>query len=155
MRSATTFLFALPLLVAARSHVKDITIRQNLPDCYFTCAAAGDMGDCSSTDNTCLCKNQSFIDSVTSCLQKTCSSDEVETANAGAQEICKSVGVTLTSSAPSSTSDSASPSSTSTSDSNNSSTSDDDSDSDNNGAVKTGTGALAGLVGVAVVALAL
>ena len=150
------------------------------------------MGDCSSTDNTCLCKNQSFIDSVTSCLQKTCSSDEVETANAGAQEICKSVvsveslcramfplflsscailyplsivlrprmlttaqGVTLTSSAPSSTSDSASPSSTSTSDSNNSSTSDDDSDSDNNGAVRTGAGALAGLVGVAVVALAL
>ena len=49
------------------------------------------MGDCSSTDNTCLCKNQYFIDSVTSCLQKTCSSDEVETANAGAQEICKSV----------------------------------------------------------------
>ncbi|KAL1742653.1 hypothetical protein HDZ31DRAFT_75357 [Schizophyllum fasciatum] len=151
MRFTTTFLCALPLLVAARSHVKDVTPRQNLPDCYFTCASAGDMGDCSSTDNTCLCKNEAFISSVTSCLQKTCSSDEVETANAGAQEICKSVGVTLTSAQASATSASSSPSSTASSDS---SSSDSDSD-DNNAAARTGAGALAGLVSVAVVALAL
>ncbi|TRM67182.1 hypothetical protein BD626DRAFT_484984 [Schizophyllum amplum] len=152
MRFATTILFALPLLVAARSHIKDLTARQSLPDCYFTCAAAGDMGDCSPTDNTCLCENKSFIDSVTSCLQTTCSSDdELDEANAGAQEICKSVGVTLTSAEPSSTgsatSSSESAASTAPSDS------DDSSDSgDSNSATRAGAGALAGLIGVGLVA---
>ncbi|EJD01850.1 uncharacterized protein FOMMEDRAFT_88233 [Fomitiporia mediterranea MF3/22] len=70
--------------------------RQNVPQCALTCIGNADLGGCSATDNQCLCTNQQFIQSTTTCIESTCSGSDLAAAEAFAQQSCASVGVTLT-----------------------------------------------------------
>ncbi|EIW79793.1 hypothetical protein CONPUDRAFT_26321, partial [Coniophora puteana RWD-64-598 SS2] len=60
----------------------------NLPACATNCLASADMGDCQEGDDTCLCNNQAFINSTTSCIQSTCTGQDLQTAEYDAQQLC-------------------------------------------------------------------
>ncbi|KAI0372380.1 hypothetical protein BV20DRAFT_963956 [Pilatotrama ljubarskyi] len=130
--------------------------RQSYPDCATPCLASADFGSCDPVDDSCLCKSQSFIDSVTKCIVGACQGDQLQAAESAAQSACASVGVTLTSSLPaasstspagSSGSGSSTPAASSTSAAAPSTTS--------NAASSRGVNALAALVAVGAAALAL
>ncbi|PAV18153.1 hypothetical protein PNOK_0663900 [Pyrrhoderma noxium] len=94
------FTFALLLAGAASA---SLVSRQDIPTCALTCIASADTGSCSQTDTSCLCNDQSFVSSTTTCIETSCSSDDVAAAEAFAQQTCESVGVTLTASSAAST----------------------------------------------------
>ncbi|KAL5520867.1 hypothetical protein ACEPAF_2870 [Sanghuangporus sanghuang] len=87
--------FAVALLFAGFASAT-LYQRQTVPQCALTCIADADLGDCSATDNACLCNNQQFVSSTSSCIQSSCSGDDLQNAIEFAQETCESVGVTLT-----------------------------------------------------------
>ncbi|KAI5989731.1 hypothetical protein EDD15DRAFT_2106711, partial [Pisolithus albus] len=45
--------------------------------CADTCITNVNLGGCSATDDSCLCHNQSFISSVTSCVEASCSGSDL------------------------------------------------------------------------------
>ncbi|KAK0484448.1 hypothetical protein IW261DRAFT_1416409 [Armillaria novae-zelandiae] len=149
-------LVALPLSVlVAGSSAVSLHSRQ-LPSCATDCITGSnvDYGNCSSSDNACLCKNSDFVNSVQSCITSNCTGDDLQTALSVAQALCAAAGVTLTSEAASATS--TSPSSSSSASSSLSSTSASAaSTSASNGALTVGSNAAAGLAAIGFVALAL
>ncbi|CAE6537789.1 hypothetical protein RSOLAG22IIIB_05964 [Rhizoctonia solani] len=72
--------------------------RRQYPSCAMTCAQSADYDGCSPTNNTCMCKSQKFVDSMTSCLDKTCSGDDLAKSKEISNAICVAAGVTLPSS---------------------------------------------------------
>lgn len=50
-----------------------------------------DIGDCQSTDNVCLCKNQAFVAATTACVITTCHGADLTNALAGMQAACAAV----------------------------------------------------------------
>ena len=113
--------------------------RQSIPSCATTCIANADLGGCQMGDDSCLCHNEAFINSTTTCIQSTCTGQDLQTAEYDAQQLCLAVDVTLTASSPSS---SASPTTSNSSAPNTASTK-------NNGAVSNSINILAGAAAVA------
>ncbi|KAL1742669.1 hypothetical protein HDZ31DRAFT_75371 [Schizophyllum fasciatum] len=72
-----------------------VGVRQNVPDCLLTCIATANTSGCDSSDTACLCGNDTFVSSVTQCVQSSCSADDVQASLEGAQAVCAGAGVTL------------------------------------------------------------
>ncbi|KAH0578681.1 hypothetical protein H2248_003811 [Termitomyces sp. 'cryptogamus'] len=100
------FTLALSLLSLASAVCASLVPRQTIPQCASACLFGPDvdLDGCSVTDNLCLCKSAPFISRSTSCIESACSGNDLQTALTVAQQLCASVGVTLTSAAPASTS---------------------------------------------------
>ncbi|KAG9310172.1 hypothetical protein JVU11DRAFT_9795 [Chiua virens] len=99
--------FAVPLsvlLAAVSSTLAALTARQSLPSCAVPCMENADTGSCAPVDDSCLCKNQQFINSTASCIASSCTGSDLQNADAYAQQLCLAVGVTLTESSATSTS---------------------------------------------------
>lgn len=94
----------LVLLALSAFTASSLVGRQNLPGCALPCVANAATFGCSSTDNSCLCHNQGFVNSSTTCIEQRCSGNDLTQAEEFSQAICLSVGVTLTLSSPTSTS---------------------------------------------------
>ncbi|KAK0499050.1 hypothetical protein EDD18DRAFT_60452 [Armillaria luteobubalina] len=149
-------LVALPLSVlVAGSSATSLHARQ-LPSCAVDCTTGSNInyGDCSTSDNACLCKNSDFVNSVQSCITSKCTGDDLQTALSVAQALCAAAGVTLTAESASATATSPSSSSSASSSSTSASTSA-ASASASNGALTVGSNAVAGLAAIGLVALAL
>ncbi|KAF8909778.1 hypothetical protein CPB84DRAFT_1842997 [Gymnopilus junonius] len=94
---------------AASVSASTLTARQTtLPDCAIPCTASADLGGCVVSDTHCLCTNQAFVSSTTTCMRRPAPAQTSKplwlTLKAFASKSC---GVTLTdssTSAPSSTS---------------------------------------------------
>ncbi|KAH7888235.1 hypothetical protein F5I97DRAFT_1829058 [Phlebopus sp. FC_14] len=88
-----------PVLVALSTVLApasaSLSMRQSVPSCVTTCLADASTGGCSSTDYTCLCQSQTFISSMISCAEATCSASDLQSAESLAETICLSVGVTV------------------------------------------------------------
>ncbi|KAF9042804.1 hypothetical protein BDZ89DRAFT_1059699 [Hymenopellis radicata] len=110
MRLSTTALFVLSSVLSFA------TSTELYPDCATTCIHNADFGDCSSTDNTCLCKSFSFVNSTRSCFEATCNSGDYDSAIGVSAALCTAVGVTTTPSSDDATSTSSADSSESTDD---------------------------------------
>ena len=54
--------------------------------CANDCLINADFGDCDPLDDSCLCHNQAFVSSVTVCIQRACSGDELASAESAAQQ---------------------------------------------------------------------
>ncbi|KAG2159469.1 uncharacterized protein EDB93DRAFT_1115887 [Suillus bovinus] len=104
----------LPLSVAVSSAFAALLTRQSLPSCAVPCLTNADFGNCSETDDNCLCHSEAFINSTTSCIQTSCTGSDLTNAEAASQSLCAAVGVTLTSGVAAATSTSASFDSTAT-----------------------------------------
>ncbi|KIM54030.1 hypothetical protein SCLCIDRAFT_1222324 [Scleroderma citrinum Foug A] len=102
----------LTLSAAFSSANATLFARQTLPSCATTCITGASLGSCSATDDSCLCNDQAFISSTTSCIESSCTGNDLVEAEQYAQAICLAVGVTLSVTAPASTA--TTPSSTST-----------------------------------------
>ncbi|KAH9934186.1 uncharacterized protein B0H18DRAFT_979865 [Fomitopsis serialis] len=139
---------ALTTLLSALATVQaSYLLRRQFPSCAESCLADANFDGCNSSDDTCLCKSSAFVNSVTSCIQSSCTGNDLTTAESDAQQLCLAVGVTLASSGASATSTSPS-SSTSSAASSASAT------SASSGARTHGVNALAGLAAVGAVAFA-
>ncbi|KAG6815309.1 hypothetical protein H0H93_010284 [Arthromyces matolae] len=102
-------------------------IARQFPSCADDCVMGDNVnyGGCSSTDNVCLCKSETFVSASTACIEAACSGSDLQTALSISRELCASVGVTLTSTFEASTAadsstaaaDSSTPAATTTSDS--------------------------------------
>ncbi|KAG1744817.1 hypothetical protein EDB19DRAFT_1874378 [Suillus lakei] len=86
----------LALSVAFSSAYAALMARQSLPNCAVPCLTNADFGNCSETDDNCLCHSQAFINSTTTCIQSSCSGSDLTNAEAASQQLCAAVGVTLT-----------------------------------------------------------
>ncbi|KAI6112382.1 hypothetical protein EDD17DRAFT_1595822 [Pisolithus thermaeus] len=112
MRAAVAFV----ALSAALSSVSaGLVSRQSLPSCANPCITNANLGGCSATDDTCLCENQTFINSTTTCIESSCTGNDLQEAEQYAQSLCLAVGVTLTIATPTPTSTSPTSSSSSSS----------------------------------------
>ncbi|KIM82725.1 hypothetical protein PILCRDRAFT_820022 [Piloderma croceum F 1598] len=96
MRFTSTFITFIGAVCAASA---SFVPRQSFPNCAIPCLQNADLGSCSAQDNVCLCNNQAFINSTTTCIENSCSPDDLASAEAEADAICESVGVTLVASA--------------------------------------------------------
>ncbi|KAG0699426.1 hypothetical protein DFH29DRAFT_936956 [Suillus ampliporus] len=82
--------------------------RQSIPNCAVPCMINADFGNCASTDDSCLCHSQAFINSTTTCIQSSCTGSDLTNAEAASQQLCAAVGVTLTSASATATATSSS-----------------------------------------------
>jgi hypothetical protein len=89
MRFTLTFV---SVAVALSTATASLIARQSLPSCAVTCLAKANFGGCSQDDNHCLCANEAFINSTTTCIEAECSGSDLTNAEAYSQAICKSVG---------------------------------------------------------------
>ncbi|KAH7883104.1 hypothetical protein F5I97DRAFT_1930688 [Phlebopus sp. FC_14] len=105
MRFTAAF-FGLSVIVSSVSAA--LVARQSLPNCAAPCLANANYGGCAQDDDTCLCHNQSFVNSTTSCIESSCSGSDLAEAESFAQQLCLAVGVTLTASTPAPTATSSS-----------------------------------------------
>ncbi|KAG2757217.1 hypothetical protein P692DRAFT_20377503 [Suillus brevipes Sb2] len=92
----------LALSVAVSSTFAALLTRQSLPNCAVPCLKNADYGNCASTDDSCLCHSQAFINSTTSCIQASCTGSDLTNAEAASQSLC-AAGVTLTTSSATAT----------------------------------------------------
>ncbi|KAG6840157.1 hypothetical protein C0991_008504, partial [Blastosporella zonata] len=97
--------FTFAVLTLAVSSASASIIARQIPSCADNCLFGSNvnLGGCSSTDNVCLCNSQVFVSTSTTCIESACSGKDLQTAISVAQQLCASVGVTLTSSAPAAT----------------------------------------------------
>ncbi|KAI0725952.1 hypothetical protein C8Q72DRAFT_561698 [Fomitopsis betulina] len=108
--------FALTALLSALATVQaSYLMRRQFPNCASSCLVDADFDGCNSSDDTCLCNSSTFVNSVTSCIESSCSGNDLATAESDAQQLCLAVGVTLATSASATGSSSASHSASSTS----------------------------------------
>ncbi|KAG6918298.1 hypothetical protein DXG01_015390 [Tephrocybe rancida] len=102
--------FTFAALALAASTVSASIIARQIPSCANEClfGSGVDLDGCGPTDNICLCKSQKFVSKSTTCIEAACSGADLATALSVSQQICLSVGVTLTNEAPAPTESSAS-----------------------------------------------
>ncbi|KAI0922635.1 hypothetical protein AcV5_009556 [Taiwanofungus camphoratus] len=110
MRFAFALVVLFGVFTTASAATLQLTKRQ-FPNCAESCLVNANLGGCNSSDDSCLCNNSAFVDSVTSCIQSSCSGSDLTNAESGARQLCEAVGVTLSASSTSGAS-SAIPSST-------------------------------------------
>ncbi|KAI0634319.1 hypothetical protein C8Q77DRAFT_1157153 [Trametes polyzona] len=108
--------FAILALAAALSTASAAQVQRRqapqYPACALPCIASADFGNCDPVDDNCLCHNQAFISSTTTCITSSCSGSDLQQAESAAQGACAAVGVTLSAPAPSATAPASSGSST-------------------------------------------
>ncbi|KZV64000.1 hypothetical protein PENSPDRAFT_669323 [Peniophora sp. CONT] len=93
MRFAVVALFFAASASAATLNLS----KRDYPSCANTCLVNPDLGGCdSATDLTCVCHSQTFIDSTSECIAKSCSGSDLDQANETARQACLAVGVTIT-----------------------------------------------------------
>ncbi|EIN14671.1 hypothetical protein PUNSTDRAFT_118091 [Punctularia strigosozonata HHB-11173 SS5] len=162
MRCSTVLVALAAAAVASATTLHSFAARQSIPNCAVPCLTSAPMGSCSQTDDTCLCHNSDFINGATSCIESSCSGDDLKNAEAAAQALCAAVGVTLTATPTASSSSGAStatsPASSVTTASGSSTaslTSGSPSSTSTSGASANGIPALAGLAALGLAALAL
>ncbi|EPS96370.1 hypothetical protein FOMPIDRAFT_1032413 [Fomitopsis schrenkii] len=100
------FTFAVLALAATLSAASaNVWKRQSLPSCAENCIGSASTGGCSASDEQCLCSSSAFVDSVESCIEKSCDASDVQASLAAAEALCAQAGVTLslTGSLPSAT----------------------------------------------------
>ena len=56
--------------------------------CAEDCVEIANTGDCSATDEQCLCSSSVFVDSVQSCIEVTCFSSDIQTAFQAIDNVC-------------------------------------------------------------------
>ncbi|KAF9233042.1 hypothetical protein BU15DRAFT_54385, partial [Melanogaster broomeanus] len=59
--------------------------------CAAPCLANADYGGCSPTDDSCLCTNEVFLNSTTTCIEAACSGSDLAEAEAFSQALCLAV----------------------------------------------------------------
>ncbi|KIO16738.1 hypothetical protein M407DRAFT_33598 [Tulasnella calospora MUT 4182] len=59
------------------------------------CLANANTAGCAGSDNTCLCKSDTYLRSTTDCIQNACSAADLATAGSLAQQLCKAAGVDI------------------------------------------------------------
>ncbi|KZT64997.1 hypothetical protein DAEQUDRAFT_731978 [Daedalea quercina L-15889] len=140
--------FALTVVVlsAIATAQASYLLKRQFPSCASTCLEDADFDGCDESDDTCLCKSSVFVNSVTSCIESSCTGSDLTTAEEDAQQLCLAVGVTLTASVSGASATSASSTASSSAASTTQTTS---------GARSNGVNALAGLAVVGAVAFAL
>ncbi|KAI0718654.1 hypothetical protein C8Q72DRAFT_789037 [Fomitopsis betulina] len=69
--------------------------RQSLPTCAESCIGSATVGSCSASDEQCLCSSSAFVDSVESCIEKSCSAGDIQSSLQAAEAVCAQAGVTL------------------------------------------------------------
>ncbi|KAK0199809.1 hypothetical protein DFS33DRAFT_195154 [Desarmillaria ectypa] len=69
----------------------------SLPACALPCITNVDYGNCSPSDNACLCKSATYVNTTTTCIESSCSGSDLTTAISTAQALCAQVGVTFSS----------------------------------------------------------
>ncbi|PPQ70107.1 hypothetical protein CVT26_013392 [Gymnopilus dilepis] len=90
---------------AASVSASSLVARQgSLPDCAIPCTTQADLGGCVISDTHCLCTNEKFVSSTTSCIESKCTGSDLQAAIAYSQGLCLTVGVTLASSSTPATS---------------------------------------------------
>ncbi|KAG9010901.1 hypothetical protein FRB90_007537 [Tulasnella sp. 427] len=90
---ATSFAGALTIL-QRQTVVPDITA------CAQTCLTGTDGSPCNSTDTACLCVNMNYITALSTCIGKSCTADEAQTAQAAGIATCQAAGIDLTNPVP-------------------------------------------------------
>ncbi|CAE7148314.1 unnamed protein product [Rhizoctonia solani] len=85
--------------VASASSLTNALSKRQYPECAMTCAQSADYDGCSITDNTCMCKSQKFVNSMSSCLDTTCKGDDLTKSKEISNALCVAAGVPLTSTA--------------------------------------------------------
>ena len=60
----------------------------------MTCIVDAPLDGCASTDFTCLCESSVFIDSVQTCVESTCTGDDLTNAETFITDACDAAGVT-------------------------------------------------------------
>ncbi|KAJ7151739.1 hypothetical protein C8R46DRAFT_491770 [Mycena filopes] len=93
--SATVAVFALFAASATASYTP-LHARQTFPDCSSSCFAHPNLGACQAGENECLCKDDTFVNSMFQCIQDACKGQDLATAIADAAGLCAAAGVTLT-----------------------------------------------------------
>ncbi|TNY18310.1 hypothetical protein DMC30DRAFT_418959 [Rhodotorula diobovata] len=90
-----TSVFALAALGSAASLV---AAQATPPACFLTCFAQnlGSSSCSGATDLPCLCADQAFQSATTSCIQSSCTGDDLQAAAQYATTACAAVGVTIT-----------------------------------------------------------
>ncbi|KAI0697623.1 hypothetical protein C8T65DRAFT_525472, partial [Cerioporus squamosus] len=58
------------------------------PGCANSCLANADFGSCDPLDDSCLCKSQAFVSSVTDCITGACQGSDLQAAESAAQQLC-------------------------------------------------------------------
>ncbi|GAA6006337.1 hypothetical protein JCM10207_000609 [Rhodosporidiobolus poonsookiae] len=84
-------------LLAAAAALAPVALAQTaIPDCVLSClTTAATSASCSSNDISCLCQNESFISSATSCLETTCEGDDVAIGLDYGVQYCATVGISI------------------------------------------------------------
>ena len=57
--------------------------------CLTSCISDANTDTCDPADTACLCNNQTFVNSITSCVQSTCDADSVQAAAQSASALCQ------------------------------------------------------------------
>lgn len=92
-------LFATSLSFALESVASTILgLRQTvpaLPTCSYPCFVSPNLGGCAATNYVCLCNNQEYLTSTSTCILQHCSGADLTTTYRISQATCLAVGVTL------------------------------------------------------------
>ncbi|KAJ3860592.1 hypothetical protein EV359DRAFT_85177 [Lentinula novae-zelandiae] len=90
MRSFT-FLLATAAVAGSTSTFGFSPRQLNLPTCALPCLTATSstsFGNCSSTDDACLCSNPQFISNTATCIEGACTGNDLQTALSAAEALC-------------------------------------------------------------------
>ncbi|KAJ4474358.1 hypothetical protein J3R30DRAFT_3508291 [Lentinula aciculospora] len=80
------------------SNLEIVSRQLDLPTCALPCLTATSstsFGNCSSTDEACLCTNPQFISNTTTCIEGACTGNDLQTAISAAESLCAQAGVTI------------------------------------------------------------
>ncbi|KIJ93604.1 hypothetical protein K443DRAFT_684416 [Laccaria amethystina LaAM-08-1] len=66
-----------------------------LPTCSYPCFVSPNLGGCAATNYVCLCNNQEYLTSTSTCILQHCSGADLTTTYRISQATCLAVGVTL------------------------------------------------------------
>ncbi|KAJ3720401.1 hypothetical protein C8R42DRAFT_670538 [Lentinula raphanica] len=93
-----TLILAMASLAMGSSSAESVRRQLSLPTCALPCltsTSSTSFGNCSSTDEACLCSNPQFISTTTTCIEGACSGNDLQTAISAAESLCAEAGVTL------------------------------------------------------------
>ncbi|KXN88445.1 hypothetical protein AN958_07355 [Leucoagaricus sp. SymC.cos] len=91
--------FSIVVLLAALASFATasfVSRQDGIPGCALQCVQSAMSQDSCGADEACLCRSDKFVQSSTSCVSSTCQGDDVQTSLDIAQQLCASLGVTLT-----------------------------------------------------------
>ncbi|KAJ7720821.1 hypothetical protein B0H16DRAFT_1738654 [Mycena metata] len=81
-------------LFAASASASILSVRQ-FPACSNNCFAHPNLGACQAGENSCLCKDNTFVTTMFQCIQAACTGADLANAIADAASLCAAAGVVL------------------------------------------------------------